>query len=843
MMYVCALIPLLHSSIAAFVPFHNSFPAVVLSSSRTTLSVALSLEKLQRDYLQRLIDQANIKTFPFTVGADLTKMYASFVLIVQILFLVGCYFLQLVRATAITAERRSSPIILLDQQQQPEGQRNKNNNHSTRRLQNDTACPITCNHDAICQQGNATFDSHPVSATGTDLEIHHIKNIKGYHCICPPGFTGVDCSIPFETCGDDNLTHVCYHGGTCVPGQLDELGNEQYHCDCSHASVVMDDVSGGAATTTSTPIMGSRYAGTYCENVAMEICDSGSATQTFCVNDGVCENLIGQGDAPCKCGSDFTGAHCEFSVLDDQLPDDCDLACQNGGTCQVGMPTQPTTNSTTTTTTTPTSFTYCLCPEGFHGFTCETAKQTLCGEDHICNHGSRCVKGQIEDGSDLYYCDCSSINGGTTSTTRYAGRFCQYEATDVCYNNNTDVWNTTHCVNDGTCKVNPSTSEAPCTCGELFTGAHCEYHILKDAEQIPSTCELDCKNGGSCQLGVPLQGGAAGGSNTPVSSLAYCLCPETFHGTTCQLAKSAPCGDEHICYHGSTCIQGTGDDGSDIFYCDCTTATSSTTARYAGQFCQYQATEICQDNVAFCVNDGTCRGSWSAGEAPCTCGSDFTGAHCEYHKQTDAAQLPSSCTLTCQNGGSCQFGMPLMQDDNEEDVDQTGYTTFTYCLCQEGYNGKRCEKAKSNPCGDTHICYHGGKCVEGVVEEVGGDDDFYCDCTVDDPSDTHYAGRFCEYEATEICGDNHNGVSFCVNFGTCVDDGSGYVPIVLALSFSFVIVVQCVSRRSIFRLCRTAFFPVTASRDSMVLFASSRISSRRLLGPTFLAVPMKQMSR
>ena len=103
---------------------------------------------------------------------------------------------------------------------------------------------------------------------------------NGMHCLCPHGWTGVLCDIPYETC-DGN--HPCLHGGSCVPGLVGPFGNDQLFCNCEHAGVVENNV---------------RYVGKFCETAVggnnqenaeagnYELCDE--AGTFFCVNGGTC---------------------------------------------------------------------------------------------------------------------------------------------------------------------------------------------------------------------------------------------------------------------------------------------------------------------------------------------------------------------------------------------------------------------------------------------------------------------------------------------------------------------------------------------------------------------------
>jgi uncharacterized protein (DUF2164 family) len=126
------------------------------------------------------------------------------------------------------------------------------------------SCTLECPIDAPCKFGNADFSKH--NPVNTD------NNINGMHCDCPPGWTGIQCDVMFESCSDA-LGHYCYNGGDCVPGLKDEFGNTQLFCDCSTA--VDHD--------------GAQYTGQYCELPFVEACGAlEDGENVFCVNGARC---------------------------------------------------------------------------------------------------------------------------------------------------------------------------------------------------------------------------------------------------------------------------------------------------------------------------------------------------------------------------------------------------------------------------------------------------------------------------------------------------------------------------------------------------------------------------
>jgi hypothetical protein len=91
----------------------------------------------------------------------------------------------------------------------------------------------------------------------------------------------------------------------------------------------------------------------------------------------------------------------------------------------------------------------------------------------------------------------------------------------------------------------------------------------------------------------------------------HCVCPNGYAGLECEV-KAEVCGKgEHVCLHGSKCIE----DG-DEHGCDCENAFTPF-ERYEGRYCQFKSSEICtvdgivgtgNNNFAFCVNGGKCKG-------------------------------------------------------------------------------------------------------------------------------------------------------------------------------------------------------------------------------------------
>jgi len=133
----------------------------------------------------------------------------------------------------------------------------------------DLPCPTELG--ATCAFGNAPWndDLPGGAAQGGDSS----GNIDGMHCAnCPAFTTGLQCELPYASCGDGQ--HVCYHGGTCQQGEVDDYGNWQLYCDCSATSA-----------------NGRPYVGKYCQHETVDedefACDD-TNVDVYCRNGGIC---------------------------------------------------------------------------------------------------------------------------------------------------------------------------------------------------------------------------------------------------------------------------------------------------------------------------------------------------------------------------------------------------------------------------------------------------------------------------------------------------------------------------------------------------------------------------
>ena len=196
------------------------------------------------------------------------------------------------------------------------------------------------------------------------------------------------------------------------------------------------------------------------------------------------------------------------------------------------------------------------------------------------------------------------------------------------------------------------------------------------------------------------------------------------------IAQDCSCQNGGSCPNNETtsicdCPEGTS--GSLCENCDCQNGGSCS---FEGCQCPLHTFgTFCETIVCDCLHGGVC-----VGDPPkCQCPEGTSGDQCERLEDCE-----------CLNGGTCR-------SDGEK-----------RCSCPPGTSGDLCETWVL--CG-SEMCQNGSPCL---IAENGTS---HCDCrmiTMHNPS-KHYAGQYCQYEATTTCGSD----LFCVNGGVCHDMGDG----------------------------------------------------------------------
>ncbi|KAL3779763.1 hypothetical protein HJC23_008127 [Cyclotella cryptica] len=421
------------------------------------------------------------------------------------------------------------------------------------------------------------------------------------------------------------------------------------------------------------------------------------------------------------------------------------------------------------------------CHEGWGGVDC-SRKYEICDENDpdspTCFNGGKCVKMGIDadTGSFDYMCDCSAATALSGEKYRYAGQFCQHIEETKCDDE-------MFCTNGGVC-VSVLGSDGQyghfqCSCPTGRKGAHCEYLD----EEVVEECTLKCERG-VCAKGFKSYEYLLGSGAFPPElakdlisdSGEHCVCPTGYTGLTCEIEVKR-CGPTKYCYHGSSCIY----DSMGNPICDCNTAHADNKS-YAGESCEHVATSFCvpeddQDQKdAFCTNGGTCIEDPDTRHEGCICPEGYSGDLCEIK-----ADVEPTCSLECENGGSCRFGVKGVKDSFDAlglAIYETKVIDGMYCSCPSGFTGVKCETnishCHASGTDDEHFCLNGTPCSKEDPNLQGATKKYGCNCNSSNDSRDEItqmlAGRFCEYAVTEFCveddvrGDSH---SFCTNGGKC----------------------------------------------------------------------------
>ncbi|KAL7567792.1 hypothetical protein ACA910_000544 [Epithemia clementina (nom. ined.)] len=429
---------------------------------------------------------------------------------------------------------------------------------------------------------------------------------------------------------------------------------------------------------------------------------------------------------------------------------------------------------------------HCACETGWTGTQCDVAFESCDGSTHKCYHGGNCVLGLIDKyENDQLYCNCDDAWEGET---RYAGKYCELKSIDMCDPDD----NTRFCLNEGSCNTEYPAVGKSCICPDGYKGPHCEY----EDDDVPD-CTLSCQNGGHCILGTPSESDLdqfSGFWNIEEAAnqlMQFCRCQQGWYGQHCEI-PSQPCGED-MCFHGAKCTESSVN-GQIMHHCDCRFSNQGSFS-YAGRFCQYEATVYCDkgqgSNVnghLFCVNNGTCQEDSYLG---CVCPDGYRGFSCEYFVAEDLTLEmvgnatkafdpleDTTCTLTCNGRGTCRDGIKDVETETYGSAEHLSSLTalaseqYEHCVCQSGWTGLNCEYEVTECAGGTQNCFHGGQCYTGGDEQK-------CDCSTANSSQLgtdNFAGDMCQHPATDICTetgsvvqyDPAKGLSFCVNYGTCV---------------------------------------------------------------------------
>ena len=147
----------------------------------------------------------------------------------------------------------------------------------------------------VCQNGSSLMkgDKNYANIFSEDmiLKIPFLQETTKYdgYCECgSTGFTGIDCSIPYEKCRDDS---ICFHGAPCV---LDFSNKEKYHCACPQTTYPVDGSFVGdsceyqvTSYCDKVPLMDDEF-----DEYVFDDSDVSTNGEWYCANGGECRNGI-----------------------------------------------------------------------------------------------------------------------------------------------------------------------------------------------------------------------------------------------------------------------------------------------------------------------------------------------------------------------------------------------------------------------------------------------------------------------------------------------------------------------------------------------------------------------
>ncbi|XP_053267649.1 protein crumbs homolog 2a [Pleuronectes platessa] len=427
-----------------------------------------------------------------------------------------------------------------------------------------------------------------------------IDQLNGYFCRCPAGLGGQVCKTRVTDCIDE----PCRNNGTCIlqaagfechcsPGfkgkTCEEDVNECLSEPCQNGAICID----GVAEFHCFCVPG--FQGYKCE------IDINECASRPCENNATCINE--KDHYKCDCLAGFAGVNCDIEI------DECESsACRNGATCHdlIGMYS-------------------CECLPGFDGIDCEVDVEE-CASDP-CQNGAVC-----HDMVNNYECDCSD--------TGFHGYHCEVDILECASD---------PCQHGATCLE--GVKGYTCLCWSGYEGPNCENDIDECKEQ-------PCENGGECFERSDLSHWEMEWEFSYADAAGYiCQCQSGFAGENCSV-NIDECESEP-CQNGGTC-----EDKINGYTCTCR-------AGFLGELCDMDIDECASQP---CQNGGWCEDSRASYICHCPEAEPdelpWGGYHCD-------VRLHGCVDHECQNGATCH---PWLESGEHNHT----------CLCPHGFYDEQC---------------------------------------------------------------------------------------------------------------------------------------------------------